>query len=535
VIILKTQEYMNLAEDVRMTGGRACQIAAIGLLFLICISCGDTFRPVAVPVQEPPPDPGSFHFAIVVSDNGTSSPGTTTRIDVSGDSNVGNSVAGFGPVHAALLANAGRLFIANNLEDTVSSYAPPTPGLVTTTSLPQGSKPVFIATSENANVYVANSGTGTVAVVNASTNVVTNILNVGINPMALVETPDMRKVYVANQGSNSVNSINTIDKTVNPGSISTGTSPVWLAARSDSARVYVLNSGSGTVSTIDTSSDAVIGNVSVGAGGNYMVFDPKLNRLYITNPVANTFTALDISGNTAALLFSVPVISTPVSVAVLPDGSRAYVASFRQVPPCTQDPTDLRPCIVSEVTAINTSDGSLRDVTALQSTVSITGASQSGTDTTYTYTLTAGPPPSAGMNMVITGMADAGNNGTFTVTAGFIGSFTVTNSVGVTASAQSGIGTNAVEVDTTNPTGCGAARFRFSMAASATSHRVYVGNCDAGNLAIIRTVAETSPDGTQYASDTVVLNLPAPVSAFPAPTPTGQPPAQNPVFILPEP
>jgi YVTN family beta-propeller protein len=525
---------MNLVEDVRMTGGRACQIAGILFLFLICISCGDTFRPVAVPVPQPPPDPGSFHFAIMVNDNGPTNPGTTTRVDVSGDSNAGNSVAGFGPVHAALLANAGRIYVANNGEDTVSSYSPSNTTSIVTTSLPSGSNPVFVGTAENANVYVANAGAGTVSVINSS-NVLTNTITVGTNPQALVETPDTHKVYVANQGSGTVSVINTLDKTSVSATITTGASPIWMAARSDSTRVYVLNSGAGTVSTIDTSLDAVIGNVSVGAGGNYMVYEPKLNRLYITNPVANTLTALDISGSTASLLYSVPVIASPVSLAVVPDGSRAYVASFHQAPPCTSNPGDVQPCISSEVTVFNTSDGSLRDMTSLQSSVNITAASQSGTDTTYSYTLTAGPPLSTGMTVVITGMTDAGNNGTFTVTGGLAGAFVVTNGVGVTASGQSGIGTNVVEVDTTNPTGCGAARFRLSAAASATSPRIYVGNCDAGNLSILRTLAETAPDGTHFAADTVVLNLPAPVSAFPAPMPTAQPPRQNPVFILPEP
>lgn len=508
-------------------------MAAILLLFLICISCGDTFRPVAVPVQQPPPDPGSFHFAVMVNGNGPTNPGTTTRIDVSGDTNAGNSVAGFGPVHAALLANAARIYVANNGEDTVSSYAPSNTTSIVTTSLPPGSRPAFVGTAENANVYVANSGAGTVSVISSS-NVLTSTVTVGANPLALVETPDMRKVYVANQGSGTVTSINTIDKTVNA-TIATGASPVWVAARSDSARVYVLNSGAGTVSTIDTSLDTVIGSVSIGAGGNYMVYEPRFNRLYITNPTANSLTALDVTGSTAALLYAVPVMATPVSVAVVPDGSRAYVASFHQVPPCTSNPGDVQPCISSEVTVFNSSDGSVRDMTSLQSSVNITAASQSGTDTTYSYSLTAGPPLATGMTVVITGMADAGNNGTFTVTGGLAGAFVVTNSAGVTASGQGGIGTSVVEVDTVNPTGCGSARFRLSAAASATSPRVYVGNCDAGNLSILRTVAETSPDGTHFAADTVVLNLPAPVSAFPAPTPTQQPPRQNPVFVLPEP
>ena len=530
---------MNLAVGARMTVLRACWIAAIAFLFLICISCGDTFRPVAVPLPPPPPDPGSFHFAIAVSGNGPSDPGTSTRIDVSGDTNVGNAKAGLGPVHAALLASAGRVYVANNLEDTVTSYAPSSPATVITTSLGTGSAPVFVGTSENASVYVANSGTSTVAVINTATNVVTNTLTVGANPVALVETPDARKVYVASQGSNTVTSINTIDKSVNA-TLAAGTSPIWVAARSDSARVYVLNSGSGTVSVIDTSTDTVLGNVfSVGVGANYMTYDPRLNRLYVTNPVNNTVSVLDISVDPPSAvtnpLFVVPVSASPVSIAVLPDGSAAYVASFLQVPPCTPNPGDLRPCISSMVTTINTSDGSLRDTVPLQATVSIKSASQSGSNTTYKYSVISGPPIQVGMTVVIAGMADAGNNGTFAVTQGLVGSFTVVNAAGVSASGQSGTAINVVEVDTVNPTGCGTARFRLSVAASATSPRIYVANCDAGEVAILRTVAETSPNGTQYAADTIVLDLPAPASVFPAPLPTTQPPPQNPVFILAEP
>jgi YVTN family beta-propeller protein len=61
----------------------------------------------------------------------------------------------------------------------------------------------------------------------------------------------------------------------------------------------------------------------------------------------------------------------------------------------------------------------------------------------------------------------------------------------------------------------------LSIAAAVDSSRVYVGNCDAGNTAIIQT-----------SNDTVVLQLPAPVSAQPPPEPGGTPPPQNPVFVL---
>src|SRR5438552_14416715 len=102
---------------------RVCRIASVLGLLLICVACGDTFRPVAIPQASTPPDPASFHFVLVVNDNGPSNPGTVSRIDVSGDSNVGVEPVGLTPVHAALTPNGIRVYIANAGEDSVSSFA----------------------------------------------------------------------------------------------------------------------------------------------------------------------------------------------------------------------------------------------------------------------------------------------------------------------------------------------------------------------------------------------------------------------------
>src|SRR5205807_9128425 len=83
--------------------------------------------------------------------------------------------------------------------------------------------------------------------------------------------------------------------------------PLWVATRSDSQRAYVLNSGSGTVSTIDTFSDIVLSNVAVGAGANFMLYDPKLNRLYVTNPTAGTVGILDVSTDPPSSLTGAPL------------------------------------------------------------------------------------------------------------------------------------------------------------------------------------------------------------------------------------
>lgn len=76
-----------------------------------------------------------------------------------------------------------------------------------------------------------------------------------------------------------------------------------------------------------------------------------------------------------------------------------------------------------------------------QSVLSITAASPGASNTTtYTYTVTSGPPPNVGATVVIQSMVDGGNNGVFVITALGSGTFTVVNGSGVAASNQSGTG-----------------------------------------------------------------------------------------------
>jgi len=363
------REFMD-SSGVRMSFWRVARLLGVLTLGLICVSCGDQYRPVAIPIVPPPPDPAAVHFVLVLSDNGALDPGASSRLDVSGDSNIGVAQLGLGPAHATLTTNAARVYAVNTLEDSVSSFSP-TPASTTTsvvtTSLPAGSSPVFIHTTEAATVYTANFGTGTVAAISTTGSVVTNIIQVdptqpvpdpNSKPVALAETPDGKKLYVVNQGTNSVTSINTLDGSINGNRvIPTGALPVWAVARSDSARIYVLNSGSGTVSTIDTTTDTVLNSVSVGAGANYLVYASGLNRLYITNPVANTVTALNVAVDPPSVLFTVPAAASPVSVAALPDGSRIYVASVSLTGGVA----------TSQVTVVNASSGSVKTVVPLNS------------------------------------------------------------------------------------------------------------------------------------------------------------------------
>src|SRR5438477_10906606 len=132
---------------VAMSVWRLARVFAVFVLLLVCAGCGDQFRPVATPITPPPPDPQPTHFIFVIDGNGANDPGTGTRIDVSGDTNVGVATVGLGPVHAALLPNGSRIYVANSLEDTISSYAL-TSLTPVTASVAFGSRTVFFTINE---------------------------------------------------------------------------------------------------------------------------------------------------------------------------------------------------------------------------------------------------------------------------------------------------------------------------------------------------------------------------------------------------
>ncbi len=171
---------MDFVAEVSMTGVRA---AAVLVLMLICISCGETYRPVATPIPPLPPSPAVSHLVVVISGNGSAHPGASTSIDVSGDTAVSQSAVGLMPEQAALVRNGTTVYVPNSGDDTVSTFSPFSAVPVTTISLPTGSKPSFAATAEAATVYVAASGSNAVFAIETFSNVIEAPLS-GMRPTA---------------------------------------------------------------------------------------------------------------------------------------------------------------------------------------------------------------------------------------------------------------------------------------------------------------------------------------------------------------
>ena len=403
-----TSAYRWWREDAR-SRVRFGRLALPILLVLLGVSCGDVYRPVALPIPGTSPAPAPTGHVLAIAMNGTvTSPpnqfvnfGSLSRIDISGDSVVQVAPTGIGPVHGTL-TTAGRLYVANSGDDTVfaSPLSASSPG--TTINLVQlcdnlgcpPITPVFVHSTQSNRMYVANSGNGSISVIDTSLNIVVNTFAVSpantgnplpspdrlSQPIALAELPNGMRIYSANKGTNSVSSINTQDGTINR-VISLPAAPVWIVANVDNTHVYVLDSAD-TISVIDTTTDTIVSSVSAGSAGgnlNQLVYEPVMNRVYATdaNSPQPALALFDVAsqGNlpnstlvphgpgkapiTPALGSTCTSAPVPTSVTVLGDGTRAYVASYQD------DGTQ----ICTQATVVDTGTGLVTKTIPLSQTV----------------------------------------------------------------------------------------------------------------------------------------------------------------------
>jgi YVTN family beta-propeller protein len=511
-----------MRDGVPMSVRRLSRWTAMVLPVLFWSACGQVYRPVVIPCStggipgcpvETTPQPSDFHEVFGISTNADSYPGTAMQIDASGDSIVGETPSsdpakpnlGDNPTHMAISPNGGTVFVASAGSvvpgglDVVSFFAPVFDsrlssglGAVNTIALPTGSQPVFLNTAQNNAVYVANFATNSVSSINTTSNVLSITATVGTNPVALAETPNAFKLYVANQGSNTVSSLNPVDLSSNPVTGFTGVTPVWIVARGDSQKVYVLTEGDGQLVTIDVATDTVTSSLPVGAGANFVFFDPNLNRLYVVNPVTGKVYVFSDTGganDTPTLLsttpLSIPGLSAkacpgclpvvPVSVTALLDGTRFYVASYQIAPTCAGPNGTVSNCVVPSVTVF--------DANTL----------------TPKY-----PNPNVSTLTLLTSPSFA------------VGQYAVPP---VASCALTPL--YPALYSPANP------RFRVFTVASADSSRVYVSMCDAGAVAVINTTGNNANNPeSPLPPDTVVAALPM------APQANSASAFQNPIFLL---
>jgi DNA-binding beta-propeller fold protein YncE len=217
-----------------------------------------------------------------------------------------------------------------------------------------GTTPVYVVGSDNAaRVYSISQGTnnngsgapncptsGQVAAIEAATPLsVSNTICVGTTPVYGVMTADGRRAFILNNGSGTVSVINVINnaldiQTINPPpapptpvtitlpnityknssgtTITAAPKPVWADITQVTNEMVVLNQGDGT-----------------GPGSLSIVNIPLCSSAtQITNPTCNASNPVDATGF-GTIAATVPVGVSPTMVAMLHDGTQAYVVNAK--------------------------------------------------------------------------------------------------------------------------------------------------------------------------------------------------------------
>jgi len=352
----------------------ALPLALFALVF--ASGCGNNYRPVITAISPVGPAGQPQKFAVVTSDPNPKDPttglrsgglnGILTFADFSGDTvlitasigvdpqylilNSGGSTAytinGDGTVNAApvstsLLAssitqttllsnpapNATSLFpqgtytyITQPGRSSVAEFTGNSPLTLQQELASVGPSPIYIAGVASApRVYVLSPSAtvgapGTATPIEVSTNTPSGSLPVGVNPVYGVMTADARRAFVLNQGSNTVSVINAqnnqLDAGVTNGIIAdpNAIAPIWADFAPTLNELVVLNQGTG------------------GGPGSVSIFSIPLCSAAAqpTNPNCNVDNPIDAAGF-GTLVAHIPVGKGPLMVAVLQDGSQAYV------------------------------------------------------------------------------------------------------------------------------------------------------------------------------------------------------------------
>ncbi|WP_245632168.1 YncE family protein [Edaphobacter aggregans] len=338
-------------------------LAVAGLAALT--GCGNVYRPVVTAINPVGPAAQPQKYAIAISNPGPGLPGLITIVDFSGDTVLINANIGVAPYYFILDASGTTGYTLNGdgtltsfdvsnqlqtrdvIQTTLLNGAAPNsifpdvtstfitepgrgavaqlkgapPALNQELPVAAGYTPVYIAGfSSSPRAYVISQstggGNGQVAAIEISSNTISSTIPVGSSPVYGVMTADGKRAFIMNQGDGTVSVINSqtnqLDAVpapaVNP--VPVGTSPVWADLAPTRNELVVVNAGSG-----DAKGSVSVVNIPL-CSASALPGNPNCD---VNNPIdANGF---------GQVLATVPVGVNPRMIAVLQDGSRAYVVN----------------------------------------------------------------------------------------------------------------------------------------------------------------------------------------------------------------
>jgi len=296
------------------------------------------------------------HFTVTVSDGqgGTTDIPVTVTIAAAAQTDPTTIPVGQNPNGVVIGgAQGGQAYVTNVSDGTVSVIDTDTNQVVAT--IPVGASPTSLAASpDGATVYVVNRTANTVSVIDTTTKQVTDTVSITLPPNESGSAPQLQDVAVGADGtvyvSGSWGTISVIDPTTHEVSGPYTVAPIasGIVVSPDGSALYVATGlWNSDMMVVDTETMQVVDTVDVGGGWGYAYpkdaeFTPDGRRLYViagvqgeaaqTNPNPVLIIDTDPTSPTYNQVIHEiwdPDLWTPQSVAVSPDGTRAYVSDLQ--------------------------------------------------------------------------------------------------------------------------------------------------------------------------------------------------------------
>lgn len=333
--------------------------AIVAALLATMIGCGNTYRPVVTAINPVGPAAQPQKYAVAISQPTPTSPGLLTIVDFSGDTVLINANLGVAPYYLITDAGGNNGYTLNG-DGTVNTFdissSLQTNAVAQITLLPGGQpNSVFPAST---SLYITEPGRNSVGEFQSTPPALKQELPVGPNVVYIAGVPAAPRIYAISQGSSAgagqVAGIDTSTNTVTS-TIPVGSTPVYGVMTADGKRAFIMNKGGNTVSVINVQSNALdtpTPSIPVGTAPVWADFAPTRSELVVANagdgvtPGSLSIISIPLCSATAlatnpncdptnpvdavgfgTVLATVPVGINPKVVAVLQDGTQAFVAN----------------------------------------------------------------------------------------------------------------------------------------------------------------------------------------------------------------
>ena len=351
-------------------------VPTIALLALA--GCGANYRPVVSAISPVGPAGQPSKYALAISTNPNAN-GLVTFVDFAGDTILDTTALGFNPYYFIIDAN-GSFGYTLNCDGTLNTFTvsasliqsqvlqttllPNIPGFLPA-NLPCPTTPTNSIYSQGGSIYVTELGRGALAQLQGEPAAIKQEIPTGANTIYTVGAAGSPRAYAIVQGATTstqghVAAIETTTQTLSA-TLPVGNNPIYGVMTADSRRAFIMNEGSNSVSVINSQTNAldtfnigaaITSTIPVGVAPVWADFAPTLAEMVVvnqgngtspgsvsiisiplcnavtvtTNPNCDTANPVDAAGF-GTVLATVLVGVNPVQVAVLADGSRAYVAN----------------------------------------------------------------------------------------------------------------------------------------------------------------------------------------------------------------